>query len=133
MNKSVRSTLIATTFIVVVFGFVASPASAQMLGDGNEVFNRDFGPPSCIDSINPEIACFGADVLVTPPTSDPNHTCVAYTNTCSVGCITQEMSALTACSHIADPLGRANCVAIAETTAYACLNQCSVVGTSMCP
>jgi hypothetical protein len=80
--------------------------------------------PSCIDSIEPEIACFGADVLISPQTM-PNPVCQSAINSALNSCATQEMTGMNRCSRLTDPVAQGNCLAINDDTAESCYNSAS--------
>lgn len=88
-----------------------------------EVRNLDT-VPSCIDSIEPEIACFGADVLISPQ-STANPTCQSAINSALNSCATQEMMGMNRCARLQDPVAQGNCLAVNDTTAQSCYDSAS--------
>lgn len=81
--------------------------------------------PSCIDAPNPEVACFGGDVLTgSPDPNDPNYSCLMLYKNCYTECEAQRQAGNAACARIEDPVGQANCFATVDTTAQACPNTC---------
>lgn len=82
--------------------------------------------PSCLDSFNPELACFGGDVMNgTVDKSDPNYACLTDYQNCYKQCVRDQQAAHLTCDKITDPIAQANCYANADTTADACVNLCS--------
>ena len=116
--KRIGSSALIVSAMAVVVMFSAIPSQAYTPK------NQDLGYVTCIDSIDPEVACFGASVLVSPAPTDPNYLCVQLKNRCIVDCINQEMAGLTKCSNISDPVASGNCSAIVETTVQGCLANC---------
>lgn len=92
-----------------------------------EVRNLDT-VPSCIDSIEPEIACFGAAALVYPADTDPNYACKMAINNSLLSCATQEMAGMNQCARIHDPVNQGNCLALNEVNSELCY----FTATSIC-
>jgi len=82
--------------------------------------------PSCIDAPNPEVACFGGDVLTgSPDPNDPNYGCLLLYKSCRTNCKEQQEAGNTACARIDDPIEQANCLVTVDLNAQACADVCS--------
>jgi hypothetical protein len=121
--KKLNPSVFLAVAVVVVFGFCTSPALAQAAGD-DLVLHQQM-PVTCIDSSMPEVACFGASVLYSPPSNNPGYACYQARNSCYVGCTNFEISSLSYCQLLSPGTERENCFAIARSTAMACIDQCT--------
>ena len=99
-------------FGLLVLAVVA--ASCLCTGSAQAVVRNVDYVPSCLDSIEPEIACFGADVLIKPTTTSPNYACKSAINSAISSCATQEMAAMNSCARLQDPVAQGNCLDLNE-------------------
>ena len=103
--------------VLVVLAVIA--ALCLCTGSAQAAFNKDY-VPSCLDSIEPEIACFGSGLTLSPDATQTQKDCAAAINTAVNSCATQEMSGLRTCSRIQDPISQATCIDYNSDTARGC-------------
>lgn len=97
---------------VVICALWATPSHAGIV-----ILHADI-PPSCLDTPgDPLINCF--------QDGGAGGSCQQNINSCFQSCSATEVSELTRCAALQDPVGRANCTAIAQVNNAVCNNACA--------